>query len=693
VGGFPLPEAFQQAGDLTGLSVATDGVTLVIGAPQMAGANRNSFGANLLTTSPVNPTILQAPGKAYVYQRDVNSNWMQIATLMASAGADKDGFGASVAVDGNTIVVGADGATNKQGRAYIFEKPVGGWSNAAITTETAELLPLIAGVALSASNTYLGHAVDVKGGTVVVGQWGGVPAAYIFERPAAGWASAVPLAQTATLQPLIGANPAAIAPVLGTVPEQFGMSVAIDSDPVAGTETVVVGGNLLGAGALYLYEKPALVVGGWASLGVNAAPTATLTLSPAIDLLDNGQNGSRSFGFDVDIKGDTVVAGATRFDVTSLLGTVSKDAGAVFVFEKPLAGWVSGFETKMLTAPTPIAFQSFGRSVAVTKDRVLVGTFTNPALRADPIVGGFGLAGNALAPTAANAPQGRAYIFDKPIAASWAVYNPVLTPAALWQSPVGSIDDMFGYSVAGANTTYVAGGFALDTDLPAPGSAPGAVADGVVDNNVGSAAVKEATVLLEISNSLPAGTVPVANAQLTYTVTVANNDPVDTATNVVVTDQLPAGLTFVSATPTQGTPCIDLNAAVLPVQPANVECNLGSLLPNTSASIAMVANVTDPLLSDHTASVIASESLNNASVTSSSVNVAPTADAGLAQTVNEGDLVTLSGVGTDTAPGTIASYAWTQVSGDTVVLSGAITATATFTAPTLTANSVLPFRF
>src|SRR5262249_30079632 len=39
---------------------------------------------------------------------------------------------------------------------------------------------------------------------------------------------------------------------------------------------------------------------------------------------------------------------------------------------------------------------------------------------------------------------------------------------------------------------------------------------------------------------------------ITYTVTLANSGP-DPATNVTVTDLLPAGLSFVSATPSQGT--------------------------------------------------------------------------------------------------------------------------------------------
>jgi len=725
VGGITLPEAFQQAGDLTGLSVATDGNTLVIGAPQMAGANRKSFGANLVfdplnplgaVTTPQNPLITQAPGKVYVYQRDANSNWVQVATLMAAAGVDKDGFGVSVAVDGNTIVVGADGALNKQGRVYIFEKPaIGGWSNAAIMTETAELLPQIpipvvppavpavppATAPLNAANAYFGHAVAIKGGTVVVGQWGGVSAAYIFERPVTGWGAVPVHAQTVTLQPLLPA----VAPAVPVPPSQFGMSVAIDVDAVTGLETVVIGGQDAAAGAaggVYVFEQPSLAAGGWGSLLANAPVTATLTPSLLAQALDGGQNGSTSFGFDVDIKDNTIVVGAVRFDASSPLGGVLKDSGAVFVFEKPpLGGWISASETTMLTAPTPTAFQEFGRSVSVTKDRVLVGSFTNPALRADPLVGGFGLAGDALAPLAANAPQGSAYIFDKPVGASWATYNPVLTPAAPWQSPVGSIDDMFGYSVAAANTTYVAGGFALDTDLPAQGSAPGALPDGIVDNNVGSAAVKEATVILNITNSLPAGTIPLAGDVLTYTIVVANNDLVDTATNVVVTDSLLAsGFSNVQITaPVTGcvlTPVIADPIANPPIPAStDVSCNLGNILPNSSVTIVLTATVVDPVFIDHSATVTASESLNPASNSSSSVNVAPTAvadagaGAGLTQNVDEGITVTLDGSAssdTETLPANL-TYAWVQTAGAQATLMNPAAAVTTFTAPILASGA------
>lgn len=72
-------------------------------------------------------------------------------------------------------------------------------------------------------------------------------------------------------------------------------------------------------------------------------------------------------------------------------------------------------------------------------------------------------------------------------------------------------------------------------------------------------------------------------------------------------------------------------------------------------------------------------------------NVAPTANAGADQTVDEGTTVTLTGAGTD-SDGSISSFAWTQVSGPTVALNNANAASASFTAPDLSASANLVFR-
>ena len=79
-------------------------------------------------------------------------------------------------------------------------------------------------------------------------------------------------------------------------------------------------------------------------------------------------------------------------------------------------------------------------------------------------------------------------------------------------------------------------------------------------------------------------------------------------------------------------------------------------------------------------------------VTVKNVNQLPTANPGLAQTVNEGATVTLPGSGTD-PDGTIVSYLWTQTGGPaTVNPSGYNSSTATFTAPQVSADTVLTFR-
>ena len=74
------------------------------------------------------------------------------------------------------------------------------------------------------------------------------------------------------------------------------------------------------------------------------------------------------------------------------------------------------------------------------------------------------------------------------------------------------------------------------------------------------------------------------------------------------------------------------------------------------------------------------------------VNVAPVANAGAAQTVNENTKVTLDGSASKDSDGTIAQYAWKQIAGPTVTLTGATTAKPTFTAPIITADTALTFE-
>jgi hypothetical protein len=72
-------------------------------------------------------------------------------------------------------------------------------------------------------------------------------------------------------------------------------------------------------------------------------------------------------------------------------------------------------------------------------------------------------------------------------------------------------------------------------------------------------------------------------------------------------------------------------------------------------------------------------------------NQAPTADAGVDQTVNEGAAVRLTGTGAD-IDGTIEAYSWQQISGLAVVIVNADMANASFTAPVVEVTQDLTFR-
>src|SRR5262249_5593511 len=76
-----------------------------------------------------------------------------------------------------------------------------------------------------------------------------------------------------------------------------------------------------------------------------------------------------------------------------------------------------------------------------------------------------------------------------------------------------------------------------------------------------------------------------AGNNLTYTLTASNSGS-RPATGVTVTDPLPAGMSFVSATPSQGS-CVQAAGTVT--------CSLGGLVASSSATVALVVTPTSAL--------------------------------------------------------------------------------------------------
>jgi len=172
-----------------------------------------------------------------VFQRDEGGagNWGQVTKLTASDAQTADFFGDSVAVSGDTAVVGADledAGGDDAGAAYVFQRDQGGVDN------WGEVRKLTASDAQAGDR--FGIRVAASGDTAVVGAYlesaGGefAGAAYVFQRNEGGadnWGEAKKLTAS-------DAQAGAV----------FGFSVAVSGDTaVVGAPSESEAGSVAGA--------------------------------------------------------------------------------------------------------------------------------------------------------------------------------------------------------------------------------------------------------------------------------------------------------------------------------------------------------------------------------------------------------------------------------------------------------------
>src|SRR3984893_1758489 len=208
-----LAASDAASGDQFGYSIKISGDTAVVGAYQ-----KNS-----------------STGAAYIFERNKGGvdNWGQVKELTASDAAQGDEFGEKVAINGDTVIVGAPFKNSQTGAAYIFERNQGGADNWGQVKEVT--------ASDAAASDQFGFSVGINVDTVVIGAENknlGTGAAYIFERNKGGaenWGQVQKL--VATSDGLQGA--------------QFGSQVKIDHD------TVAIGASLKNSstGAAYIFER------------------------------------------------------------------------------------------------------------------------------------------------------------------------------------------------------------------------------------------------------------------------------------------------------------------------------------------------------------------------------------------------------------------------------------------------------
>ena len=420
------------ANDTFGYSVAISGDTIVVGAPTEDSAATGVNG-NQADNSATDA------GAAYVFTRSAGV-WSQQAYLKASNTGAGDQFGYSVALSGDTIVVGAwredsaatgvngnqaDNSAGISGAAYVFTRRAGTWSQQAY---------------LKASNTgagdLFGISVAISDDTIVVGAYGedssatgvngnqadnsaaGAGAAYVFTRSAGAWSQQAYLKAGNT-----GSD------------DNFGLSVAISGDtivvstPFEDSGATGVNGNAADnsaetAGAAYVFTRSA---GVWSQHAyLKASNTGT----------------GDQFGYSVAIDGETIVVGAWAEDsaATGVNGDQADNsatfAGAAYVFTRNAGVWS---QQAYLKASNTDGGDVFGVSVAISGETIVVGA----NLEDSAATGVNGSATNSV-PEA-----GAAYIFSRS-ASAWS------QQAYLKASNTESFDQ-FSWSVAIGGDTIVVG--------------------------------------------------------------------------------------------------------------------------------------------------------------------------------------------------------------------------------------------
>jgi hypothetical protein len=369
--------------------------------------------------------VVGGTGEAYVFVRN-GSAWAQQAYLQSSTPTAREAFGIAVAVDGDTIVVGASfagsGPLETSGAAYVFVRSGTAW------TQQAYLQG-----ANTASGDYFGFSVGISGDTIVVGAYGedssnpGVNAppnevaynsgaAYVFVRNGAqgapAWTQQAYLKASQTGQE-----------------DTFGMHVAVSGD------TVVVGASAEDSSTTGVNSTPNEAIFSAGAAYVFVRNSGIWTQQAYLKASNTGIYDT--FGMGVAVDADTIVVGAYGED-SSTTGSNSTpnedaaDAGAAYVFVRNSGIWT---QQAYLKASNSGAGDGFGARVAIDGTTIVVGAVWEDS----------GSTGVNSVPNNSVAEAGAAYVFVR--------NSGIWTQQAYLKAANTSVEDRFGWSVSVSGTT------------------------------------------------------------------------------------------------------------------------------------------------------------------------------------------------------------------------------------------------
>jgi hypothetical protein len=424
-----LKASYPERSDNFGHSVAISGDTMVVSS-----IREDSIAAGVNGDETDNTS--SDSGAAYVFVKEGES-WVKQAYLKSSNPRQGDRFGQSVAIDGDTIVVGANRAhpfLRNSGIAYVFVRNNGVW-------EQQDFLR----ASNSGLNDQFGYSVAISNDTIVIGaifeqsnatgvngdesdnSVSGAGAAYVFIRESGIW----------TQQAYLKASSAP------DIIDVFGVSVAISGNTIA-VGASQESSNSLGinndqsnnlanqSGAVYVFNR----------MGTQWSQQAYIKAS------NTGEEDY--FGENIAISGDTLVVSA-QFESSNATGIdgdqlndLSESSGAAYVFIRTAETWSQQAYLKASNAQTN---DIFGNSVAIDGDTIVVG-----ALGEDSDA--MGLNGNEFDNSSNN--SGALYVFNR--------LDDVWLQSHYVKASNSQANDLFGQSVAVDENTIVSGSIDEDSN-------------------------------------------------------------------------------------------------------------------------------------------------------------------------------------------------------------------------------------
>ena len=330
----PLLSLKQQVGLWFRMDEYTD--------PPGTNAPPASFGSAMMieddTMAVGAPGADDSQGIVEVYARDspgdLNSSWTKVAEIPGNGGW----FGGTLAIDGDTLVIGAKSNNAKDGAAYVYRRelpgdPTSGWSLVVKLT--------------SGSQGQFGVSVAIDGDIIAIGAWASdfvaddAGSVHVLRAThgdlTSGWTEVHRLTASD-----------------GAAYDYFGSSVSIDGD------TMVIGAAYRnyreGVSYVFTRETPGDLGSEWIEVARLDPPA--------------GSGQKHHFGYSVSIDADTIAIGAAGYGFAS-------GSGYVFVRDTPgnlSSGWSQVARLHPLVNNEPVTDIFESRSISLERDAILFRT-------------------------------------------------------------------------------------------------------------------------------------------------------------------------------------------------------------------------------------------------------------------------------------------------------------------------------